>query len=77
MPARKKAKRKTKQPRPGAFRPGPDPRRHKFTPAQRSKGGRNAFQKLVNGEGTFADPDVYNYVSIKILQFYRANPRPR
>jgi hypothetical protein len=31
----------------GRFRPGPDPRRHRFTQAERRRGGRAAWRKLM------------------------------
>ena len=58
----------------GQFKKGRDARRHKLTVADCSKGGKRAFEKLVNREPPFDNPSVFNFVSVAILRFYRDQP---
>lgn len=62
------------RPRGKAFKKGKDKRRHKLTRSDCSKGGKRTFQLLVNRVGVFADDNVYNFVSVAILRFYRDQP---
>ncbi len=54
----------TRTPNAGSFRPGPDARRHKFTPDERRRGYQTAMSK--------SDAHVVAWVFRRVRGYYRA-----
>lgn len=65
-----------RKPKGKPFKRGHDPRRHKLTRQDRSRGGQRTFQKLIAGVPPFDDPAVFNYVSYRIAAFYGKRSSP-
>jgi hypothetical protein len=51
----------------GSFKPGPDPRRHTFTRAERQRGFKQAQ------ESTMRDTGLHRWWLTRIRSYYRAN----
>jgi hypothetical protein len=54
----------------GSFRPGPDPRRHAFTRAERRRGYRNAMAATLG-----RDIHVHAWLFRRVRGYYRARRR--